>query len=352
MARDLLRQALLGLDLLHSNGLAHGDFQPGNLLFSLRGLDKVPEVELRQHSVKGSVSKPVRRRDGKKDLWAPRYLALDQSLDAYADVGPGFEVKLSDFGEVFNASKPEKRPSVPMGLRAPELVLGLTFDEKIDIWSFGCLAFEFLTGMAFFGAGGFPNEQKEDDELLLQMTDALGPLPDSIFTQWPRANLYFGPNRERIQWSPSEGSDHGSDGLSDFDEAEPSDLEDDLDGSDWEMNSVGPEPFKDGEENVQGNGNGPPGTLGDDIKDGPRDNDDGNNDNDHDVEHKGDDDADQGHPPLEKRFKHFRPKELSDSDAEQLLSLIRTALQYERTERPSAATLLKHPFFSETQTTK
>lgn len=98
MARSMLRQALLGLDYLHQNEIVHGDFQPGNLLFSVKGLDAADEARLLQGTGPGAVSEPVRRRDGKSDLWAPRYLALDQPLTEWIDIGPDFTIKISDLG--------------------------------------------------------------------------------------------------------------------------------------------------------------------------------------------------------------------------------------------------------------
>ncbi|KAM3501707.1 hypothetical protein MY11210_009303 [Beauveria gryllotalpidicola] len=48
IAKSILKQSLQALAFLHSNGVAHGDFQPGNMLFSLQDLDLVPEDKLRQ----------------------------------------------------------------------------------------------------------------------------------------------------------------------------------------------------------------------------------------------------------------------------------------------------------------
>lgn len=96
MAKSMLRQALLGIDYLHQSGIVHGDLQPGNLLFSVTGLQSVDEKQLSQDYSQRAVSEPVRRLDGKVDLWAPRYLALGQSLTEFADIGPRFQVKISD----------------------------------------------------------------------------------------------------------------------------------------------------------------------------------------------------------------------------------------------------------------
>ncbi len=68
MAKSMLRQALLGLDYLRQNEIIHGDFQSGNLFFSVDELDSVEEARLSQNLGPDSVTEPVRRLDGKKDL--------------------------------------------------------------------------------------------------------------------------------------------------------------------------------------------------------------------------------------------------------------------------------------------
>lgn len=77
-----------------------------------------------------------------------------------------------------------------MALRAPELILQAPYDHSIDIWSFGCLAYEFLTGTPLFPIGG-QNTPNRDDDHLLRMTDTLGPLPQSLTARWPRSSRYF-----------------------------------------------------------------------------------------------------------------------------------------------------------------
>lgn len=99
MAKRLLRQALQGLACLHANNIIHGDFQPGNILFTLNDLCHVDERELRQDANYkwGSISPLVERLDGRKDK-SPDYLAVPQPLAKYADISRDFKVKLSDFG--------------------------------------------------------------------------------------------------------------------------------------------------------------------------------------------------------------------------------------------------------------
>ena len=48
MARSILKQSLQALAFLHEHGIAYGDFQPGNILFSLANINSASEDELRQ----------------------------------------------------------------------------------------------------------------------------------------------------------------------------------------------------------------------------------------------------------------------------------------------------------------
>ena len=98
MAKSILKQSLHALQYLHSEGIAHGDLQPGNILFTLDEVNQTEE-SLRQPLVEGtSISAPVRRLDGQDDASAPRYLCIPQPLMLDGVPGPEFKVKLSDMG--------------------------------------------------------------------------------------------------------------------------------------------------------------------------------------------------------------------------------------------------------------
>lgn len=100
MAKSILKQSLQALAFLHENGIAHGDFQPGNILFTLDDVDSTPEDVLRQEEdVQDELNfSLVQRLDGKQDKWAPRYLCVAQPLVPSTCYAEGFKVKLSDMG--------------------------------------------------------------------------------------------------------------------------------------------------------------------------------------------------------------------------------------------------------------
>ncbi|KAK3687896.1 putative serine protein kinase [Podospora appendiculata] len=170
MAKAILKQSLEALAFLHGNDIAHGDFQPGNMLFA-----RNMETRL--------ISPPCAKVDGKEDKWAPRYLCVAQPLAPFTYCGEGFKIKFSDMGggHVFFTDPPAK-PVTPCGLRAPELVLTGALYKTLDIWSFGCLIFELVTGQPLFCISG--SDDFEDDDYLLDLTAQLGALPDELFQHW------------------------------------------------------------------------------------------------------------------------------------------------------------------------
>lgn len=100
MAKSILKQIMEALSFLHDHGIAHGDFQPGNMLFSLDDMDSKPEDMIRQKEdvQSRSISPEVQRLDGKQDLWAPRYLCIGQPLVPFTNYNQDFKIKLSDMG--------------------------------------------------------------------------------------------------------------------------------------------------------------------------------------------------------------------------------------------------------------
>lgn len=109
IAKRILLHALKGLAFLHRNGVVHGDFQPGNILFSVKGIDDIKEEELLQDESTTAI--PVQRKDGKIDRWAPKTLYLKQSLHHRVELTPELLVKLSDLGSGDYLSVQSSRPT-------------------------------------------------------------------------------------------------------------------------------------------------------------------------------------------------------------------------------------------------
>ena len=78
------------------------------------------------------------------------------------------------------------------------MVLGRPYDQSIDIWSFACLIFEFITGQPLFLAPGYGNDDKNTDNYLLQLDNILGQIPDHLYQIWSRSSRYFDANKKQF----------------------------------------------------------------------------------------------------------------------------------------------------------
>ena len=95
-ARQILLQALVGLDYLHGKNIVHGDFHAGNWLLDLQNINELSEEDLSQDPDK--ISAPVRRLDGKQNAGDPRYLTLDEPLFRWIATGANWCVRIADLG--------------------------------------------------------------------------------------------------------------------------------------------------------------------------------------------------------------------------------------------------------------
>ena len=293
MAKMMLQQVLEGIDFMHRNRIAHGDVQPGNILFATGDLTSVDESQLMQNmtprdpktlSPGAGISEPVQRLDGEADRWAPKYLAMNQPLNEYVSLDPQFVVKISDLGASFLFLHPPAEPLTPVGLRSPECMCGAQISPAQDIWSFGCLIYQFLTGYSLFTIYGYDEDEEDDadDDHFMQFSNVLGPLPREILSKWSRSSVYY----------DSEGK------LRDMPVAQIDPLEDDA--------------------------------INNELAD-----------------QAGGDDTDT--LPLEGLFRKYKGSDVDEDEALIITDLIRSVLQYDVKQRPTAAQLLQHPWFAESK---
>lgn len=62
---------------------------------------------------------------------------------------------------------------------------------SLDVWSFGCLVFELITGQPLFCVLG---SKWEDDDHIMRLTARLGALPDTYAKTWKTYSCYFKPD--------------------------------------------------------------------------------------------------------------------------------------------------------------
>ncbi|KAJ5820855.1 uncharacterized protein N7525_010139 [Penicillium rubens] len=164
--RAVSSQIILGLDFLHQNNMIHGDLQPANILFTVK------QAQHRESLVPPEFS-PVRWLPGiTADSSAPRYLMTSQRPRGMLDDASfsSLIVKIGDLGGAIRKNDYRSRPVTPLGLRAPEIIEGHSWDDKIDIWALGCLIFQLATNEALFPLMSFGcvDEEMRDLRALIQ----------------------------------------------------------------------------------------------------------------------------------------------------------------------------------------
>lgn len=80
------------------------------------------------------------------------------------------QVKLIDFGSSCFISDNLTSYIQSRSYRAPEVILGVKYDYRIDIWSLGAVVAELLTGYVLF-------QNESISTMLARITGILGPFP-------------------------------------------------------------------------------------------------------------------------------------------------------------------------------
>ncbi|KAI9027499.1 kinase-like domain-containing protein [Phycomyces nitens] len=94
-------------------------------------------------------------------------------------------LKLCDLGSASDASDNEITPYlVSRFYRAPEIVLGLTYDYAIDVWSAACTLYELFTGKILFPG-------RSNNQMLKYMMELKGRFPNKMLRKGQFANHHF-----------------------------------------------------------------------------------------------------------------------------------------------------------------
>lgn len=139
LLKQPLRQILAGLDFLHSADIIHTDMQSRNMLLKIDNTDVFSvfeEAELQEPAPRKILEDRV--------IYKSRRIPRTRGLPI-----------ITDFGEARFADEDRRGQDImPDAYRAPETILKMNWDNKVDIWSIGMVVsdnFSRYISTGFFG---------------------------------------------------------------------------------------------------------------------------------------------------------------------------------------------------------
>ena len=122
-ALTIARQITDALDAAHEKGIVHRDLKPANIKITPDGTVKVLDFGLAKFDVRGPDDGGVR---------------LQSDLPS----APTITIDGTEAGRILGTT----------AYMSPEQTRGQSVDKRADIWAFGCVLYEMLTGRAAFGS--------------------------------------------------------------------------------------------------------------------------------------------------------------------------------------------------------
>ncbi|KAK0458957.1 kinase-like domain-containing protein [Desarmillaria tabescens] len=189
--QKLFRDMLLALDFLHSEcGLVHGDIKGDDILADNALNDDQLKELLDKEPIEFGESTTFRdnlyNRDFKDTSSVYHKVQQPMQMPLMTQLDPSMNFKLCDFGASI--------PTTSLRRRAPELVLGLPWDEKIDIWTLGIIMLETLTYRPVF-RGPFDRFQSFKNKKTMEEAEKYN-VQDHLFAM----TLFSGEDKQFPRW--------------------------------------------------------------------------------------------------------------------------------------------------------
>lgn len=190
--KRVTKQILQALDYLHTEcGVIHTDLKSDNIMVALDFADEEIESLL--------IDDPWLMYPPRSSSFLPKEPIVtikSQPLPNFGvkEDGSNLHVKVGDLGHATWKEKHFHEEIQPIGLRAPEVVLGYPWSTPVDIWTVGCLVVEMLTGRDMWNPKPGSTWSADDDHLAKMLRVTKETFPDEMISNSKRGLQYFDPD--------------------------------------------------------------------------------------------------------------------------------------------------------------
>ncbi|KAF2189938.1 kinase-like protein [Zopfia rhizophila CBS 207.26] len=178
LLKPVINYLLLALDFLHTEArVVHTDIQESNIMMTITDDSILKKFEYEERDEPSTC-----KVDGDRVIYASRALNIPDE--------PGYPV-LCDFSNAQFGEEYYIGEVMPDLYRAPEIVLGIPWNEKIDIWSIGLmLVWDLFEGKHMFNQR-LPNRDLSSAAHLARMITLLGPPPMDLLQRGKVSEDFF-----------------------------------------------------------------------------------------------------------------------------------------------------------------
>ncbi|RTE81737.1 hypothetical protein BHE90_003733 [Fusarium euwallaceae] len=200
--RVTLLMILLGLDFTHQAGVVHTGMCPCLLIVHC---ELTNDVDISSNNIHLGANKAaiVKVELAELENPSPRKILVDRTIYlSYTMPITSDPLVISDFGAAVLGQPGQKHTGdvMPAVYRAPEIILGMEWDSKIDIWSVGVMIWDLFEGGRLFRAT--KDGHLNDEQHLAEMVSLIGPPPKEFLDRSDKCRQYWDAKGNWIAATP------------------------------------------------------------------------------------------------------------------------------------------------------